>query len=105
MKFVNEVDLLMKIQCSIYLTCKAKCYDKYSVIVPKCKQMECLKQAVKEVDVIAFALFANRLRKSLIYEVMPYVEEVCRNKSTSAVLVVTPLNAIIDDHEDILFFI
>jgi len=77
MAFLNEADLLIRLQRSIYLMCKAKYGDDYSVIGPKCKQMKCLRLAANEDDIVA--CLPTDYGKSLIYEALPYVEEVFRN--------------------------
>ena len=77
MAFLNEADLLIRLQRSIYLMCKAKYGDDYSVIGTKCKQMECLRLAANEDDIVA--CLPTGYGKSLIYEALPYVEEVFRN--------------------------
>lgn len=96
--FISDLCLVYKIKHSIYMMDKEKHDDNgnISVLVPKCKQVECLRHAVNEVDIIA--CLPTGYGKSFLYEMLPYIEAEFSKKLTSAVLVVSPLNAIIDDH-------
>ena len=58
-------------------------------------QNECLKLAVTKGDI--FACMPTSYGKSLVYEILPYLDDVFCQSKLSAVLVVTPLNAIIDE--------
>ena len=66
MAFLNEADLLIRLQRSFYLMCKAKYGDDYSVIGPKCKQMECLRLAANEDDIVACLPPPRKIKKQLL---------------------------------------
>jgi len=94
--FCEEIRVLLGIQYSAFCANKAKLSKSdWKAVVLKPKQSECLKLAANRNDIIA--CLPTGYGKSLLYEVLPYVEDVFRQSDT-VVVVVMPLNAIIDDH-------
>jgi len=97
--FLIELDIIIGIQRALQLANKAKYAHvnaDYKATSLKSKQSDCLKLAAAKNDIIA--CLPTGYGKSLIYEVLPYIEVVFRKDADSAILIVTPLNAIIDDH-------
>lgn len=96
-EFRNQLEVLLKIQHSVYCTSKAKHTESYwKAVSLKPKQSECLQLAFARNDIIA--CLPTGYGKSLLYEVLPYLELEQKNCVTDSIaIVVMPLNAIIDD--------
>ena len=93
--FIDEINNLIKIQLSLYTACKANYDLNFKAIALKPKQCECIRHCIEGCDVIA--CLPTGYGKSMLFEVLPFIDEVCHGKRNTAILIIMPLNCIISD--------
>jgi superfamily II DNA helicase RecQ len=98
--FVERLKIVIRLKTSLYLLNQDRNCE-YLLLKPK--QFECLTACLKGNDVIC--VLPTGYGKSLVYELLPYYyrvygQEICEKDEKHIVIILTPLNSIIDEQCD-----